>query len=327
MGPSYPSNKTNARVKEYVSFIFKVFPHNFSEYRKIRMLNDGRIICFDYLVKEIKLYKQIENEFMLDLEFSLVSQDLGHLGPTSMCEIEKGLILFGAFKSLDLFEIKNNKIEKLQKIDLNVDSYVRQIIKFSNGLIATYNIQDITIYKFDKENKKLEKVKDMDINGEKIGIWENNDNFYVITEQEIILYDINLNIIHKIKFPEKYGKWRKLFFFYFIDQYLLLMYQTETNSLQNKFSLDIITLKSFTVENTIELKDRMDSCVKLRDGVIVSADEVGNIHQFEINEKSQITEKDVFRGSEYKIYDLAKYDDNHILSIGLDGNVKLWKID
>ena len=70
MGPGLSSNNTITKTRDHLSSIkpyYYISPHEV----KMNLLNDGRIICFDKLEKEIKIYKIINNDFSLDLTFKI----------------------------------------------------------------------------------------------------------------------------------------------------------------------------------------------------------------------------------------------------------------
>ena len=57
MGVPLPlKNTTDEKTKECLSCINNVFQVRGHYYRSIDLLKDGRIICFDYIQQEIKIY-------------------------------------------------------------------------------------------------------------------------------------------------------------------------------------------------------------------------------------------------------------------------------
>ena len=58
---------------------------------------------------------------------------------------------------LYLYDIRNNEAKLLQKLEYDYMNHFIQFIKLSNGLIAGIILNEIIFYKYDEENKKLEK--------------------------------------------------------------------------------------------------------------------------------------------------------------------------
>jgi len=64
--------------------------------------------------------------------------------------------------------------------------------------------------------------------------------------------------------------------------------------------------------------------LKLDDKHLFFSDDRGNIYEFEIDDKDiNIKFKDIFASA---IYQLAKYQENYILSSGWDGKMRVWKL-
>ena len=135
MGPSIDMNQTAEKEKEFLACIEYVFPYIRSYYRGIQILKDERIICYDYLEKEVKIYKYIDKKFILDFTFKIESEE--KIGATALYEIEENVIIFGGYKKIFLYDIRNNEAKLLQTIENDFDNYFSQIIELSNGLIAT----------------------------------------------------------------------------------------------------------------------------------------------------------------------------------------------
>lgn len=183
MGPLLEYNNTNEKAKEFLACVNNVFPQRTSYYREVKLLMDGRIICINYLIKEIKIYKLINNYFILDLQFSRENEDRG---PTTLCEIEENIILFGDYMKLDLIDIRNNTVILLQRIKFKYQSFIKNVIKLSDGLIAMNNSTDIVFFKYDKNNKKIEKVGEIATKSYIHRIWEVNNGFILAAQSHYI---------------------------------------------------------------------------------------------------------------------------------------------
>jgi WD40 repeat protein len=64
----------------------------------------------------------------------------------------------------------------------------------------------------------------------------------------------------------------------------------------------------------------------LNQNELIACDRRGNIHVFNIEENFKLTKKDIFRAGDYEISDLCKIDDKRFVTMGYDGNLKLWEI-
>ena len=71
MGPNIDMNNTAEKEKQFLACVYDVYIKRRSYYRGIKKLKDERIICYDYLEKEIKLFKYINQKFILDYVFQL----------------------------------------------------------------------------------------------------------------------------------------------------------------------------------------------------------------------------------------------------------------
>ena len=162
MGPSVSTNSTAEKEKEFLAFIENVFHRTRTYYRGIQILKDERIICYDYLENKIKIYKYIDKNLILDFEFKIENEEHG---VTSLYEIEENIIIFGSYKKIYLYDIRNNVAKLLQTFENDFLNYFRQFVELSNRLIATDNTNDIIFYLYDKENKKLEKKDEIKHNG------------------------------------------------------------------------------------------------------------------------------------------------------------------
>ncbi len=78
--------------------------------------NGWKNYFIDYLIKEIKIYKLINNNLIQDLQFSRENEERG---PLTLYEIEENIILFGDYMKLDLSDIRNNKVNLFKEFNLN----------------------------------------------------------------------------------------------------------------------------------------------------------------------------------------------------------------
>ena len=78
---------------------------------------------------------------------------------------------------------------------------------------------------------------------------------------------------------------------------------------------------------TLEVEYFLGRILKLNNNLLISSDMHGNIHEFNIDKYFKITKKEIFRAHANPISFMIKFDDNKILSISYDGNVKLWEVN
>ena len=81
-----------------------------------KTFNGWKNYFIDYLIKEIKIYKLINNNLIQDLQFSRENEERG---PLTLYEIEENIILFGDYMKLDLSDIRNNKVNLFKEFNLN----------------------------------------------------------------------------------------------------------------------------------------------------------------------------------------------------------------
>ena len=85
-----------------------------------------------------------------------------------------------------------------------------------------------------------------------------------------------------------------------------------------------------SIYKSIQLQyDYFITCaLKLDNKNLFFSDDRGNIYEFEIDDKDiNIKFKDIFAAhGNSPIYQLAKYQENNILSSGLDGKIRVWKL-
>ena len=94
-----------------------------------------------------------------------------------------------------------------------------------------------------------------------------------------------------------------------------------------KYYINVYSLKDFSKIQTLEVKYFLKIVIKLNDNLLIAGDENGNIHVFNIAQNFNLSQKEIFRAHEGLITSLCKFDDNKILSISWDGNLKLWEIN
>ena len=316
MGPGIDSNDTAEKEKKFLACIDNVYLERGSNDRGIQILKDGRIICYDKFEK-IKIYKYIDKKFMFDFEFKIDHS------AKCLFEFEENIIIFWHYKELFLYDIRNNEAKLLQKLK-NDDylSYFIQIIKLSNGLIAAAIYNEIIFYKYDEENKKLEKKDEIKARTNVLGIYETkNGNIISFFPDEIIAYGKDKSIQFKMEN-------KKLCSLYDVidDKYIFISYQNKEFGGGQSF-VDVYDIKKLNLKQTFETKYQLEQFIKLNDNLIIAADVFGNIHELNIDENNNLSVKDIFRASDFKITKILKFDDNKVLSIGQDGKVKLWEFN
>ena len=319
MGPGIDTNNTAEKEKAFLASIENVYPQTRSYYRGIDILKDGRIICYDYLSKEVKLYKYIDNKFILDFEFLIDHVDCG---ATSLYEVEENIILFGSYQRIFLYDIRDNQAKLIQTIEFNYMNYVIQFNKLSNGLIAATNCIDIIFYKYDEQTKKIEKIDEIKTGRAVDKFFETNEgNIVVFSNKEIFLYDKNKNIQTRINIDKDIPS------FNFLDGEYIFVSSRESQNSSFKFNLDVYNIKNFRLMQTLEVKYYLVKFLKLKDNLLIVADTFGNIHEINIDKDFKLSVKDIFRAHDNPISDMHKFDDNKVLSISHDGKIKLWEFN
>ena len=316
MGPGIDSNDTAEKEKKFLACIDNVYLERGSNNRGIQILKDGRIICYDSFEK-IKIYKYIDKKFMLDFEFKIDHS------ANCLFEFEENIIIFWHYKELFLYDIRNNEAKLLQKLENDdYNNYFIQIIKLSNGLIAAAIYNEIIFYKYDEENKKLEKKDEIKARTNVLGIYETkNGNIISFFPDEIIAYGKDKSIQFKMEN-------KKLCSLYDVidDKYIFISYQNKEFGGGQSF-VDVYDIKKLILIQTFETKYQLSQFIKLNDNLIIAADVFGNIHELNIDENNKLSVKDIFRANDFKITKILKFDNNKILSIGQDGKVKLWEFN
>ena len=316
MGPSIAKNNTAEKEKEFLACIDNVYDQSFRNNRGIQLLKDGRIICYDEM-KKIKIYKYIDKKFMLDLEFEIE----GIRSVTCLYEVEENIIILGSYMKLFLYDIRNNEAKLLKKFEYDNMSVFDQIIKLSNGLIAAAFFNVIIFYKYDEENKKLEKKDEIKTRGSIKKIYETkNGNLISFETDEIISFGKDKSIQFKMTTTN-------LIHYYDVidDKYILI--SRINQQYEGKNFVDVYDIKKMILMQTFETKYQLFEFIKLNDNLIVASDVFGNIHELNIDENDKLSLRDIFRASDYKITKIIKFDNNKILSIDQDGDVKLWEFN
>ena len=309
-------NNTAEKEKEFLACIDNVYDQSLRDNRGIQLLKDGRIICYDEM-KKIKIYKYIDKKFMLDLEFEIE----GIRSVTCLYEVEENIIILGSYMKLFLYDIRNNEAKLLQKFEYDNMSVFDQIIKLSNGLIAAAFFNVIIFYKYDEENKKLEKKDEIKTRGSIKKIYETkNGNLISFETDEIISFGKDKSIQFKMTTTN-------LIHFYDVidDKYILI--SRINQQYEGKNFVDVYDIKKMILMQTFETKYQLFEFIKLNDNLIIASDVFGNIHELNIDENDKLSLRDIFRASDYKITKIIKFDNNKILSIDQDGDVKLWEFN
>ena len=315
MGPNIDMNDTAEKEKKFLACIDNVYHQRRSYYRGVHILQDGRIICYDYLQKEIKIYKYIDKKFMFDFEFKIEDENGS---ATCLCEVEENIIIIGSYMKLFLFDIRNNEAKLLQKLEYDYKNYFVQIIKLSNGLIVGIILNAIIFYKFDEENKKLEKKDEIKTIRNIEKIYEaKNGNIITFVSNQIIAYGRDKSIQFKIDNSNFYHHYEVI-----DDKYILISYKNEQFGGGKSF-VDVYDIKKLISMQTFETKYQLDEFIKLNDTLIVASDIFGNIHELNIDENDKLSIKDIFRAHDCPISKIVKFDNNKLLSISHDGKVKL----
>ena len=195
------------------------------------------------------------------------------------------------------------------------------IIKLSNGLIAAAFFNVIIFYKYDEENKKLEKKDEIKTRGSIYKIYETkNGNLISFETDEIISFGKDKSIQFKMTTTN-------LIHFYDVidDKYILI--SRINQQYEGKNFVDVYDIKKMILMQTFETKYQLFEFIKLNDNLIIASDVFGNIHELNIDENDKLSLRDIFRASDYKITKIIKFDNNKILSIDQDGDVKLWEFN
>jgi len=328
MGPGLSSNNTITKTRDH---LFSIRPYHYISPKEIQvyLLNDGRIICFHNLEKEINIYKIINNSFTLDLTFSIeFGEENKDRGPCIMYELEDGIILFGAYRELNLIDLKNTQ-EILQKVNLDYNQYMYNILKLSNELLAINNVGKIYFFSYDKKNKKLEKKDELRICRDMYEIKEISDGYILIcTGNMVFRYNINNKEIKEIILDKKYQDC----LLKVIDNYLFVSYREDDNNNITKSYIDIYKIN---LEDKFQIHQKLNfdypfwitKFLKLNDNKLIAGDNEGNFYEFKIEEDFHLTNLDIFKAHDYGITYLCKFTDNKIISTSKEGIIKLWEFN
>ena len=109
------------------------------------------------------------------------------------------------------------------------------------------------------------------------------------------------------------------------DKYILI--SRINQQYEGKNFVDVYDIKKMNLMQTFETKYQLFEFIKLNDNLIIASDICGNIHELNIDENDKLSLRDIFRASDYKITKIIKFDNNKILSIDQDGDVKLWEFN
>ena len=175
-------------------------------------------------------------------------------------------------------------------------------------------------FKYDKQNKKLERKGEIKTNSMILKIFEaKNGNIIACLDKGFVVYDKNRSIQTKInKVPGNYS-------YSIVDnKYLLIAYQNKENY---KYYVEVYNIENFISLRTFEVKYQLLAFIKLNDNLLIASSREGNIFEFNIGNNFQLSTKDIFRAHESPISELCKFDDNKILSISHDGTIKLWEFN
>ena len=223
---------------------------------------------------------------------------------------------------LYLYDIRNNEAKLLQKLEYDYMNHFIQFIKLSNGPIAGIILNEILFYKYDEENKKLEKKGDIKKRSSVLKIYETKDgNLISFFHDEIIAYGKDKSVQLKVAINKYYASYDVI-----DDKYILIRYQNEQFG-NGKSLVDVYDIKTLTSMQTIETKYKLVEFIKLKDNLIIASDVFGNIHELNIDENCVLSVKDIFRAHDCPISKIVKYDNNKILSISDDGKIKLWEFN
>jgi WD40 repeat protein len=329
MGPKQPNAITKKR--DYLSCIKNCFGDYHAAIREVIRLKNGNIFCFDCHhnspTNTIKIYSLINNKFSLETEISIKNEV--HV----VNEIDNNIILLVGELILHLLDIKTGKI--IQSIPLKLN-FINKTKKLSNGLIAVNTYRETLFYKYDKSNKKLKLVDKYEYklknNVNVYGMWEINNEFLLFEIRNIFglrLFNHKTKETKTIKLKKNYES--QMTKCNVIDNHLFVCYSKNNENVDTKY-IDIynIELDKITFHKTIEFQHRylIKTFIKVNEHTLIANDWAGNICLFNVS----ITEngfdmafKDVFRAHEGMISSLSLFDDNKVLSISDDGDVKLWE--
>lgn len=342
MGPGLHRNCTDEKAKEYFACVNNLFSKHCPYGRFVKRLKDGRVICTNSTPDVVKIFKIIENQFVQDLEFPVDVVD--KINPI-FCEIDENIILFtakykyghiidGTKHGLTLVDIRDNNPKIIQEIQLDHKWRLIKIIKLSNGIIAAYNSNVIVFFTYDEKNHSIKKFDEIFIDSKSKymlhGLWGTNDGgFLSLIHDNLQVYDNNRKLQNEKKICKTvydYGTDYPSPYVHYCDQYIFNIYYEGMRN-DAKYYIDVYSMKDDKIVQTLEVKYLLQKLIKLNDNLLVASDENGNIFVFNIEQNFKLTQKEIFRAHEGQITSICKFDDNKILSISMDGDLKLWEIN
>ena len=173
----------------------------------------------------------------------------------------------------------------------------------------------IIFYKYEI-NKNLEKTDEIITKSELSELFEARvGNIIIFFNKEIIIYDKNKSLQSRIKTNYYFSDCNV------IEQYFFI------SSHYPKDCIIIYNLKSLAIKQIVEVKYLLMKIIKLNKNLLIGYDKYGNIHELNVDKNFQISVKDLFRAHDYHITHICKLDNNKVLSISHDGNVRLWEFN
>lgn len=330
MGPIQPNAITKKR--DYLSCIKNCFGYYYAAIREVIRLKNGKIFCFDchhnYPTNDIKIYSLINNKFSFETKISIKNEV--HV----VNEIDNNIVLLIGELKLHLLDIKKGKIIQSIPLELN---FINTTKKLSNGLIAVNTYCETLFYKYDKINKKIKLVDKYEYKLENnlavYGMWEIHNEFLLFDIPKITdlrLFNYKTKETKTIKLAKNYESQTK---YNVIDNHLFISY-FKINEIGNVNYIDIynIELDNITFHKTIEFQHPyfIKTFIKVNEHTLIVNDWAGNICLFNVSNTENgfdMVFKDVFSAHEGMISSLSIFDDNKVLSISDDGDVKLWEFN
>jgi hypothetical protein len=195
----------------------------------------------------------VENNLIPDLIFDYVNEGADSW-VHSLCEIENNIILVGGYMILHLFDLSNNQVKHLHKVNLEFQNFIDKILMLSNGLIAIYNHSlNIFFYKYNKENKIIEKVDTLRLNEPADDIWEGENGNIILLRRlkkgaSVSMYGQNKQFIIKISFDKEMAH------YFYLENYIFIFYNnTDDAGIYKESFVDIYSLKGFKALQTLEV--------------------------------------------------------------------------
>ncbi len=232
-----------------------------------------------------------------------------------------------------LIQLNNFKI--IQSLNFPTTDHKTNLKKLSTGEIVV-SAREGKIYFCNYKDKKLELINEFSITPHRpLSVYECNNNreimildFEFEKRLHLLFYDIKtknrIAIISDDKNLINIGDFQ-------------LINNSSYEQINEKYvivgmygKICIINLTDHSIYKSIQLQyDYFITCaLKLDDKNLFFSDDRGNIYEFEIDDKDiNIKFKDIFAAhGESPIYQIAKYQENNILSSGWDGKIRVWKL-